>query len=78
MNLFPSLFSLLSVWSTMCALSYTIPLISIPIKMNRTNDTLVKLGIIGEGSYAKVYKVLKKLNNTEYALKVVDGTFLKR
>ena len=62
----------------MCALSYTIPLISNPIKMNRTNDTLVKLGIIGEGSYAKVYKVLKKLNNTEYALKVVDGTFLKR
>ena len=47
----------------------------------RSQNVFTKLEELGSGSYAKVYKVLKKNDKndkTEYALKVVNGDLLKR
>jgi serine/threonine protein kinase len=46
--------------------------------MFRVQDTFIKKALLGQGSYGTVYRVLKKLNQTEYALKYIDGNFLRR
>eukprot|EP00752_Nemacystus_decipiens_P018039 g16172.t1 len=44
----------------------------------RAQDTFIKISLLGQGSFGTVYRVFKKLNQTEYALKLVNGSFLRR
>lgn len=41
------------------------------LKGNKMDDFIV-LKMIGEGSYAKVFKVVRKLDQEIYAMKVMD------
>lgn len=41
-------------------------------------ETFVKKALIGQGAYGKVYRVKKELDQNQYALKEVDGTFLRK